>query len=174
MYRTRRITRSIEHSTGLFTNWCKNFNKETVEFSSFSCYITADEQLAEKMYKITKEYANRCNLYKAVKMQWWKKERVQIAIMTVSHGKGRRFKSGVLTEPMSPWHPVKFRSGPPSFWPTNVSLVFPLSLLPFAEPPNSFRSCDVHFFEVTDVKEQPTRKISWHNGEKQFKHDIAQ
>lgn len=47
----------------------EHFNKENVEFSSLSCYITADEQLAEKMYKITKEYANRCNLYKAVKVQ---------------------------------------------------------------------------------------------------------
>ncbi len=30
---------------------------------------TTDEQLAEKMYKITKEYAIRCNLYRAVKVQ---------------------------------------------------------------------------------------------------------
>ena len=46
------------------------FNKGAVEFSSLSCHITADKQLAEKMHKITKEYANRCNLYKEVKTQW--------------------------------------------------------------------------------------------------------
>jgi hypothetical protein len=45
------------------------FNKGAVEFSSLSCHITADKQLAEKMHKITKEYANRCNLYKEVKTQ---------------------------------------------------------------------------------------------------------
>jgi predicted hotdog family 3-hydroxylacyl-ACP dehydratase len=39
------------------------------EFSSFSCYVTRDEQTATKFFGIAKQFAKRTHLYKAERAQ---------------------------------------------------------------------------------------------------------
>jgi hypothetical protein len=39
------------------------------EFSSFSCYVTKDEQTATKFHDLAKQYARRTHLYKAERVR---------------------------------------------------------------------------------------------------------
>jgi hypothetical protein len=39
------------------------------EFSSFSCYVTKNEDTAQKFYEISKQYARTAHLYKAEKLK---------------------------------------------------------------------------------------------------------
>ncbi len=54
-----------------------HFDKAHVDFSTFSCYTTPDEELAKKFYELTKEFCETATIYKAQKMDGFGKEETQ-------------------------------------------------------------------------------------------------
>ena len=55
----------------------KHFGKD-VEFSSYSCYFSADEEVTKKFFAIAKEFCTRATIYKAQELQrYGRKEKLQ-------------------------------------------------------------------------------------------------
>jgi hypothetical protein len=55
----------------------QHFDKAHVEFSTFSCYTTPDEDLAKKFYDLTKEFCETATMYKAQKIEGFGKREKQ-------------------------------------------------------------------------------------------------
>jgi hypothetical protein len=54
----------------------KHFNKP-IEFSSYSCYFSEDEQVAKMFYDIAKEFCTRVAMYKAQELERFGKREKQ-------------------------------------------------------------------------------------------------
>ena len=54
----------------------KHFGKD-VSFSSYSCYFSEDEEVAEKFFAIAKEFCTRATIYRAQEIQRFGKREKQ-------------------------------------------------------------------------------------------------
>jgi len=46
-----------------------HFDKAHVDFDTYSCYTTPDEELAKKFYELTKEFCERSTIYRAQEVE---------------------------------------------------------------------------------------------------------
>jgi hypothetical protein len=51
----------------------KYYGKDKVRLSTFSCYISEDEELAKKFFGIATEFCTRATIYKAQELERFKK-----------------------------------------------------------------------------------------------------
>ena len=54
-------------TNGLAAYGRQHYDKD-VEFSSYSCYFTDDEDLAKKFLEVVQDYSGKGHIYKAVKV----------------------------------------------------------------------------------------------------------
>ena len=65
---TQNASRRVYFYEKIHTMLKKHFGKD-VEFSSYSCYFSEDEEVAKKFFEIAKQFCTRATIYKAQQIE---------------------------------------------------------------------------------------------------------